>query len=123
MKPFIVLFIALMGCCLVSCRAKYVDNYSFQRDSLALWQWEDVIFIHEKLDSVERKPIERTFIVKQSGQALTALHQQAEHRQLIKPAPSSPTKSWWWIALGFAFAVAVALAIYSARQYLRRVIA
>lgn len=117
------LFTLFLGLAICACRAKHSETQLHNSDSLSLWQWEQIAFVHERMDSTGQAVLERSTAVLHRGAG--ASHRQRQDsiaRQHSSPSRGlSPAKRGGWSlkAFGWGLGIGAVLAL-GAYLYLRR---
>lgn len=84
-------------------------DHIHRMDSLALWQWDDLVLVHERLDSTGTRPSERSTLRWHKTQHL-AQHQRQDSlhhsHTTSKPRTVAPRRPFWlrlpwWLYLVF----------------------
>lgn len=107
-----------LGLSLAACRAtKQSEHYTAQirRDSLSLWQWDDLVLVHERLDSTGTRPTERSTLRWHKTQHLAQQQRQdsLHHSHTTsKPRTIAPRRPFWlrlpwWLYLVFVLILGI----------------
>lgn len=114
-RKILVLCFCLVLCS--ACRTKHQEHHSQRRDSLSLWQWEEIVIKHERLDSTGERATERTVLVghrakviAKSSSSDSSVRQQVGAKQKSKERKTS-SLDFLLVGLVVGFAIALYLAL------------